>query len=309
MEIDIEKRSKEKKENKKIVIYHHDVDGLTSASLILRAIRDNFSFIPQDPNENFPEIDAKNIYIVDVAISQKTFSSLQNLKSDKIIWLDHHKPFVEISSLHFPENVQVVLDPASPSAVRLVRQYFNLQDEISAKVEQLGTDADTWHLTPSVQEWMDLDSAFTFMKKDKTPIIEALALGEFEISGELKNILEMYRAEKEQAKKELLKNTIVQVIKGHSIAVGLAPEILSGSESADIVMKSTNSEIQVIVKPEGWMSFRRKKDSTVNLLTLAKIFGGGGHEYASGAELGKTVTLESFPKIAEAIFEKIAEVL
>jgi len=160
-----------------------------------------------------------------------------------------------------------------------------------------------------VQEWMDIDSAFSYYQKDKTPLIQRLAEGKLEITGDIKEVLEKYRTEKEKAKQELLKNTVVRNVKGHSVAIGFASKILSGSESADLIMKNTDAEIQVVVKPEGWLSFRRKKTSTVNLLALAKIFGGGGHEYASGAELGKTVSEENFSEVASEIFEKIAEVL
>ena len=298
------------KEKKRATFFHHDVDGLTSASLVLRALKDSeIYFFPQDPNEKFPEVYADEVFVVDVALTEKTWNSLQNLHVSKLVWIDHHKPFADPSSLTLPANVQLILDPSAPSAVKVVRQFFGLNDAISEKIEQLGTKADQWKLEPEVQDWMDLDMAYSYFKKDKAPLIKLLAQGKLEITGELKDVLERYRAEKEEAKKELLQNTVIKNVHGHTVAIGLAPEILSGSESADILLKETQTEIQIIVKPQGWMSFRRAKSSTVNLLNLAKIFGGGGHEYASGAELGRTVSLEDFPKIAQEILEKISSVL
>ena len=312
--IKIELVNRNEKENYKFAfVFHHDVDGLTGLALLLRALGlwdlRNTLFVSHDPNDIFPKIDATIVIIVDIAVTQKTYGSLQNIKAEKIIWIDHHKPFVEISSLKFPENVQVVLDPSAPSAVMLVQKVFNLNDEIAQKIVDLGTKADTWRIDSLVKDWMDLDTSFSYYQKDKTILIQKLARGEFEITGELKDVLEQYRMEKEMAKKELLKNTDVKKVKGHSVAIGLVPKIFSGSEGADILQKETGSEIQIALKEEGWMSFRRRKDSSVNLIELAKIFGGGGHEYASGAELGRAVNSENFKEIAEEIFEKISSVL
>jgi len=301
-----------KKEKMKIaIVIHHDLDGITSGAEAVRAFGENVENVviyEHDPNERFSEIYADIVIIVDIAFTEKTYGSLTNIHANKIIWIDHHRPFVDIS-LKFPENVKVVLDPSSPSAVLLVKKYFGLDDDIAQKLSDLGTKADTWKLEPLVQEWMDIDSAFSYYKMNKTPLVFALARGQFEIQGELKEILETYRNEKEKAKQELISNTVVRNIHGHSVAIGFAPSILSGSESADIVLKATNSEVQIVVKPEGWLSFRRRKDSQVNLIELAKKFNGGGHEYASGGELGNTVTQENFTEIAEEIFSKISEVL
>jgi oligoribonuclease NrnB/cAMP/cGMP phosphodiesterase (DHH superfamily) len=309
--IEIENNKNNAKENDKIgCVFHHDLDGLTSCAEVLRAIgQDVKVFVPQDPNEDFPEIVAFTVIIVDIAITEKTYNSLQNIKAEKILWIDHHKPFQELSALHFPENVQVVLDPASPSAVLLVQKFFGLNDKISQEITDLGTKADTWKIDSEVQDWMDLDSAFSFYQKDKTPLIQRLAEGEFEITGDIKEILEKYRNAKAKAKQELIQNTVVREVKGHLVAIGLAPEILSGSESADLLLKETGAEIQIVLKSQGWMSFRRAKTSQVNLLQLAKLFNGGGHEYAAGGELGKPVSQENFAEIAEEIFEKVSEVL
>jgi len=307
--INIEREKQEKQKKKIVIIYHHDVDGLASSALVVRALGRSVEAFSHDPNEEFPMIEADEVFIVDIAITEKTWGSVQNIRSSKITWVDHHRPFAELSYLKFPANVQIVLDPSSPSAVKLVQKYFSLNDEVSQKITDLGTKADMWQITPFVQDWMNLDTAYSYYQKDKTILIEALSRGDFEISGERLEVLNAYLQEKEKAIKELLQNTFVKEVKGHLVAVGLAPGILSGSESADIVLKATNSEIQIILKTQGWMSFRRAKTSSVNLLALAKIWNGGGHEYASGAELGKTVSEENFSAVASEIFEKISQVL
>jgi len=294
-------------ERKIAIVFHHDIDGISSSALVLRALGHAEIFVSHDPNEPFPDLFVDEAYIVDIALTEKTWGSLKNIHASRIIWIDHHKPGVDVQNLS--ANVQLVLEPASPSAVRLVRQYFNLNDEIAEKIVDLGTKADTWVLEPLVQQWMDLDSAYSFKKRDKTPLILALANGKLEITGRLRRTLDSYLRKKELAKKKLLEHTVVREIKGHSVAVGLSPALLSGSESADILLKQTNSEIQIILKYQGWMSFRRAKNSTVNLLEIAKLFGGGGHEYASGATLGKKVTSRNFTDIAEEILEKISLVL
>ena len=307
-----EKQVPEEKKTRVFVFYHHDLDGLTSASLLLLVLKkekENLEiiFVPFDPNEEFQKIEANEIFIVDIAITPKTWGSLQNLHANTIIWIDHHKKFSE--DLKFPENVQLVIDPASPSAVMLVQKYFALNDEISQKIVELGTKADTWVLEPLVQEWMNLDTTYSIKKRDKTPLILALAQGKLEISGRLRRTLNSYLRMKENAKQYLLEHTVVREIDGYTIAIGLAPSKLSGSESADILLKETNSEVQIVLKYQGWMSFRRRKDSTMNLLTIAQLWGGGGHEYAAGGDFGKHVSSRNFKKVAEEIVSKISEVI
>jgi len=314
-EIKIYKKRNEKENAKKFVfVFHHDVDGLTSGAGVTRALGlgnfENVLFVPHDPNEEFPEIVATEVYIVDIAITPKTWGSLQNIKAEKVLWIDHHKPFQELSALNLPANVQVILDPSSPSAVMLVQKYFGLDDEISKKIVELGTKADTWMLDPLVEEWMNLDMAYTYKKKDKTILIEKIATGNLEISGRLKRTLESYLRMKEKAKKKLLEYTLIKNVHGHHlVAVGLAPALLSGSEGADFILKETNTEVQIVLKYQGWMSIRRRKDSTVNLLDIAQIFGGGGHEYAAGGSLGKHVNSRNLLKVAMEIFEEISLVI
>jgi len=287
------------------VIGHTDLDGIGAIALIVSTLpEDSIRILLQDPSKEFPYIKAHKVFIADVAVTAQTFGSLKNLEAQEIIWIDHHKPGVNISNT--PANLKLILDPNSPSASLMVQKYFNLNDPISVKISEIATRADTWRLDTETQDWMDAVAGVLFFKENPETIVSALK--NLDIT-KVEGILKKYKAEKETAKQELLKNTVVRELHGHTISVSLAPDILTGSESADIVLKNTQSEIQIILKPEGWMSFRRRKDSQVNLITLAKIFNGGGHEYASGAELGMAVSAENFKTVAEAIFEKISSVL
>ena len=107
---------------------------------------------------------------------------------------------------------------------------------------------------------------------------------------------------KEVAKTSLLKNSITKDMYGVKITIGLAPAILSEGESANILLDNTNSEVQVVLRRNGNMSFTRRKDSTVSLLYVAVLFGGIGCESAAWAELHKHVTSRNFRKIAKEIF-------
>jgi len=299
------------KENVKKVylIGHTDVDGIASIALAKKGFKpkeNEYGILLHDPSKQFSDVFAEIVVIADIAVTFQTFGSLANIHAKTVVWIDHHRPYTDISALKFPANVQVILDPSAPSASLLVQKYFNLNDEISKKIVELGTKADQWQLNSEVQDWMDVVAGAVYYQENPEKVVSALETLDI---AKVQEILTKYRSEKEEAKKELIKNTVVRNIKGHSVAIGLSPEILSGSESADILLKNTNSEVQIVLKKEGWMSFRRAKTSTVNLITLAKAFGGGGHEYASGAVLGKSVTLENFEKIADEIFSKIESVL
>jgi oligoribonuclease NrnB/cAMP/cGMP phosphodiesterase (DHH superfamily) len=261
----------------------------------------------QKQSEPFPKVVGDEAYIVDVPLNQKTIGSLQNIHVSKIVWIDHHEPEVDVQSL--PANLELRLDSSSPSAVLLVQKYFGLNDEISQKITELGTKADTWKINSEVQEWIDLLDMYLYFKLNRWRLIRKLAEGHFEIKGSLKRKLEEFKKIKENEIHFLLEHTVVRKVKGHLVAIGLAHSIPSASESADVLLKNTNSEIQIVIKTGGFISFRRSPTSQVNLLQLARLFGGGGHEKSAGGRLGREVIPENFIKVAEEIFEKISEVL
>ena len=290
----------------RIFIGHSDLDGVSSLALGLIALKPKeYEIRLHDPSQPFPELNAYEVFIFDIAVTPQTFNSLQNIKAEKIVWIDHHKQGVEVQSL--PPNLELVLDPSAPSAVGLVRKYFGLEDEIAQKISDIGTKADTWRLEPEVVDWMDAVTGTLYYHENIEKVISALENLNIE---EVQDILHKYRAEKEQGKQLLKKNSFTIEVKGHLISFGLFPRVLSSSESADFLLKLYDSEIQIVIREgTGWMSFRRRKDSNVNLIELAKIFGGGGHEYASGADLGRPVNSENFKKVVEELVAKISEVL
>jgi len=300
-------REKKLKNKRVIIFYDSDLDGITSASLVRRAQGNaTYKYVPQKQSETFPNVVRDEAYIADVPLNQKTIGSLKNIHVSKIVWIDHHEPEVDVQSL--PANLKLILDPSSPSAVLLVQKYFGLNDEISQKITELGTKADTWKIDSEVQEWIDLLDEYLYFKLNRWILIRKLAQGYFEIKGNLKRKLEKFKKIKEDAKHFLLEHTVVREVKGHLVAIGLALYIPSASESAHVLLQNTNSEIQIVLKG-GFISFRRSPTSQVNLIPLARLFGGGGHEKSAGGRLGREVYPEDFIKVAEEIFEKISGVL
>jgi len=154
---------------------------------------------------------------------------------------------------------------------------------------------------------MDIVTAWNYYALDPNVLVNSVL--NLEIT-EYSGVLEKYRKEKESAKQFLKNNSFTKDVKGHLISFGLFLPILNSSESADFLGKIYNSEVQIVIREgTGWVSFRRAKNSTVNLITIAKLWNGGGHEYASGATLNTTVTTANFKAIAEEMAQKIAQVL
>jgi len=304
-------REKKLKNKRVIIFYDSDLDGITSASLVRRAQGNaTYKYVLQKQSEPFPKVVGDEAYIVDVPLNQKTIGSLQNIHVSKIVWIDHHEPEVDVQSL--PANLELILYPSSPSAVILVQEYFGLNDEISQKITELGTKADTWKIDSEVQEWIDLLDMYLYNYKSNSwrwRFIRKLAEGHFEIKGSLKRKLEEFKKIKENEIHFLLEHTVVREVKGHLVAIGFAHPIPNASESADVLLKNTNSEIQIVIKTGGFISFRRSPTSQINLIPLAQLFGGGGHEKSAGGRLGREVYPEDFRKVAEEIFEKISGVL
>ncbi|MFP3131177.1 MAG: hypothetical protein RXR51_06340 [Nitrososphaeria archaeon] len=128
----------------------------------------------------------------------------------------------------------------------MVQKYFGLNDEISQKITELGTKADTWKIDSEVQEWIDLLDMYLYNYKSNSWRWRFIRK------------LEEFKKIKEDKIHFLLEHTVVREVKGHLVAVGLALYIPSASESADVLLKNTNSEIQIVLKG-AFISFRRSR--------------------------------------------------
>lgn len=310
-----------------VVISHSaDLDGISSAALLIRkSISMGIPYLlylrDYKDNENiYPQsiINLKDVYVMIADISTNlnvidtVITRIKNTDG-KVDWTDHHETKENITNSLKKIGVDLLIKKEAGSASILVQERYDLKDEISKLIADAGFQSDTLNIKDQyVMDLIDIIDYFNFLEKEPPRArlvflaVQLAVKGPKEaITEDLKNILEYYRKKKSEELEKTAKSVKFFQVNGYKLAIAYATSLISGTQAANKIIDNNDADIYIIVKDEGGLSFRRKKDSTINLVPLANIFGGGGHEYASGASLGKKVTPEEFHTISEEIYLKI----
>ncbi len=309
-----------------IISHSADLDGVSSAALLirrsmflnipyivyLRDYKDNEKVYPQ----NITNLRETNVMIADISTNINVINDvIERIKNTdgKVEWTDHHETKEEIVNSLKEIGVDLYLEKNAGSASVLVQKKYGLEDDVSVLIADAGFQSDTLNIKDQyVMDLVDIIDYFNYLEKDPPRcrlvfLAVQLALkGPKEvITEDLKNVLEYYRKRKSEELEKTANSVKFFLINGYRFAIAYATSLISGTQAANKIIENNDADIYIVVKDEGGLSFRRKKNSNINLVPLANIFGGGGHEYASGASLGRKVNPDEFEKISEEIYQKI----
>ncbi|MFP3290715.1 MAG: DHHA1 domain-containing protein [Nitrososphaeria archaeon] len=311
-----------------IISHSADLDGISSAALLIRKsissdtpyllyfrdYKDNDRVYP----ENITNIKEVKVFIADISTNLNSIDLIieRIKKTDgNVEWTDHHVTKEEIMKKLEGINVSLLVEKDAGSASVLVQKRYDLEDEISKLIADAGFQSDTLNIKDQyVMDLVDIIDYFNYLEKDPPRCRLAFLAVQLALKGpkevvteDLKNVLEYYRNKKREELEYTAKSVRFFNINGYRFAIAYATSLISGTQAANKIIENNDADVYIIVKDEGGMSFRRKKNSNINLVPLANIFGGGGHEYASGANLGKKVKPDEFEKVSKEIYEKIKE--
>ncbi len=282
-----------------VIAHNRDVDGLGCHALVKRYCMKReckliHIFADYDDIEKIlKRLDVKNerIIVADLAYKRIFGKEIKRiaLKND-IVWIDHH-------NAEFPVPVKSIIKKTDSAAV-LLKEYLKLSDWVSMRIAEVASNHDQRRDDPLAFKLYDvISSGFS-----KRRYVELLSNG-FLWQNEFEKAYRDYLKIKEKAFNELEKNIKEYAVRSYRIAIALSPKTLSSTIACDF-LKNKGYDVIIAVWNDGKMSFR-KNNKRINLIDIAKSFGGGGREDASGAYLGKKVDKSNFDKIADEIFEKI----
>lgn len=287
------------------ILTHNDTDGVCSGAIVLRYFKKGEIFIGRAGmvHETIKLFRAKNriLVITDLSINKQylkeTTSHLTRLKKNgwKIIWLDHH-----IWDHDLIEGISKVVDKLRIDTRfvggELAYQEFGDNDVVSKKLAEIARDAD--------MVIRDLELTRLYVNALRgchygivKHMIKTLAKGVFRDSK-----IEMCAekgVEKTKKSKEYAKNTqIIITNSGRRFGlIDLRGKRLSGGEVANTAIELYNLDFSVVIYRNNRLSFYAKSDSNINLLTVAKKLGGGGHPTACGAALKLSLKSKILSKI------------
>lgn len=269
--------------------YHTDLDGRCAGAIVYKFYKDRgeqCEFIPIDYKDDFPFdkiISNEKIIIVDFSLQKE--GELERLIkiTDNIIWIDHHKTAIE---KHKHINLRGVREDGVAGCV-LTWQWFYPSIKVPIIVEMLG-DYDIWDFSKHGENLNKLQTAIKLyqtapeqtapegsiwqslfnMEKGKETLIELLGQGDLALR---------YR---NNHYADLIKSwafwSMFEGYKAICCNVGNA-----SSQVFDSIKEDYDLMIPFIFDGKQWtVSLYTKKD--IDVSTIAKKYGGGGHEKAAG---------------------------
>lgn len=287
-----------------VFAHRRDIDGLMSAAIYLRAQPDADVFFVDYGETNIKDflgalseesLKAKRIVIADFGLDDHNLTEVVATikpivaKGVEVFWLDHHswsgRSLQEVSRI----GVKLIkVDDREACGAELVQRVFAPSDQYSGLLAQMAHRTD-FHLELNCVDKVlvcVVDYYNTFEPKLCDQKLGALAkkvasgiLVDSQTFSDYLKYLELETA----ATQELLRNIHVFEVGGLKVAVGFTPDPLSATKACDIIRQNTQSDIQVSVKKRK-LSFRRANPQ-VDCAAIARLFKGGGHDYAAGGEL------------------------
>ncbi|MEM3832250.1 MAG: hypothetical protein QW128_01440 [Thermoprotei archaeon] len=287
-----------------IFSHKRDCDGLMSAAIYLRAnpsaqilLIDYYEHEIANMLNIFNEImlkeDRGTIVITDFmpmeSVSQLIISAFSRLKDKgwRIVWIDHHQ-WRENVKKSISDVAEIYIN-TSYCASELMRKKFGNDDKIYDILAEIGKDTD-FHLNlyPISLLLTDIITFYNYSQNEEKlkKLVYKFAQGilwDYEMNRDWKDYMIM----KKKAINELKPTIVSKKINNYIVSVGFSSKLISYSEALDIIMERDNSDLGVVVFPDGSLILRRKENTIIKCNKIAEFFEGGGHLFIAGGILPK----------------------
>ena len=290
---------------------HMDSDGVISLSLFLKKIggakiRVYFtSPVPLRDTICRSVLRLKNLgelYIFDLAGENKAVYAASIY--DRVVWIDHHDWEPEDK----PKHVEIIIDKKAKSAARVVAQYFGIESPLVDIADQIDTNRVK---DDEAEEIRTVIGALRYrfsgveLNRKLYKFAKELMKEDLSILDSYGTLTDEYRKWVEKVLDSAKKGTKIFHVAGLKVAIyetmETVPVYLVSNEIED------DADIIVILihrlgreTPITKLEFRTHTD--MDVLKLAKFFGGGGHKKASGASVSDIVTIPEVLKAVELLY-------
>lgn len=302
------------------VIYcSEQLDGIAAAAIVLRYARLRNSACRIGGFLNYQNIEEK-------------FKEISELKGNLIFVLDFPPDQIE----HFERKLKDISKhnkivywnshhPYAADVVELMKKYVHTVDfsgklKNSAKQEQMLCSADlvakkflpmdsvALHLkliARDIEFWIKKDERAVKLADvissgaNRKEIIENLSRGVL-WSEKLEKIRTEYLDKKQKAFMQLMGKLQIKKYLDKRFGFSLASNILSSADAGDKILQTHAAvDVSVVFYRNRRISFRRRDGCKIDLSKMARLFGGGGHAYASGGQIKsfKNISYDNFDKV------------
>ena len=260
----------------KICIYHGNcADGFTASWVVRLALGKDIEFYPGFYQDLPPDVTGKVVYIVDFSYKRPIMEGIIATVA-KFIHIDHHDSAIKDMAGFSADNFETLYSPENTeSGAMLTWRYFFPTQPVPQMIKHVD-DRDRWkfllHGTREIQaNIFSYDYTFENWDMLMTQSVD-------------QQIAEGSAIERKHAKdiKELMGVVVRRMnIGGYNVPVANIPYML-GSDMCHALAKNEPFSAYYYDKP-GVREFGiRSEDGGVDVSKIAVMYGGGGHEHASG---------------------------
>ncbi|MGC9147938.1 MAG: hypothetical protein ACP5GI_00620 [Sulfolobales archaeon] len=315
------------KKNEIIISVSHeeDIDGIASASIILRFLGVDYLFLT---NYHFnkwryfvetvkrlcyrfgKESTRVKMYITDLNLKPFMIRSLDNNLSNcslkEVYWIDHHKWDSESIDLVNSLNYFIIYGDKNFSATENLVNYLNVsKDPVANILAYLSRDSDfglmkhvlTQPLTNVIRYIVYISRNKLFLKKLVKKFSRGI-LWDHEINSIWKNSVEYIN----KALEETLRSIRIIEVNNRKILYTLSSPALSSKLILGNIY-NVKFDLAVIIYTNGSVTISRGRND-IDCSVIARALGGGGHEHIAGAQISPKIARD-LNKAINMITEKI----
>jgi oligoribonuclease NrnB/cAMP/cGMP phosphodiesterase (DHH superfamily) len=261
------------------------------------------------------------LYICDLSLHRDTL--LGSSLYDKVKWFDHHEVNPEEQYDSDIDNVELLLDPTGNSTTSIICDYFKLDKELGEIADEIDINEVK---SDNAKRIRDIISAMRH-KYTGSKLKKMLYDFSLEISNDINVInqesfnpmIEEYNTWLKEFKSFVSENIQDYEINGHKIGIiesESAAPVYSILEDLKTHTKGPFDVLAVMIhnyyrlgrdknnkyKNKRYTKVEFRTHTKQELIELAKILGGGGHKYASGATIHDGLDKDDLIKTIESYF-------
>ncbi len=296
------------------VMTHIDSDGVISFTLFLKKmggikVRGYFT-TPVQLRDTicYSSLRKKNLgelYIFDIAGENRSMYAAAMY--DKVVWVDHHNWEPEAEFKH----MEVIIDRTAKSAAGVVAKYFDIDSSLVSLADEIDTNNVKSEEAERIRTTIGA-IRFRFSGSELGKMLYRLS---YDLISEDLSVLKKYSDLVNDYLQflEAFRKRVREEIKYHKVndlkvAIFETPE----SVPVHVISNEIDDDVDLLVvmvyrvgdgahrRPITKLEFRTK--TNLNVLKIAKFYGGGGHVQASGASVPDLLTVPELLRTVELLY-------
>lgn len=286
-----------------IAIYcSRTLDGILSSAIVLRyamlkrlCAKFESAIVQSDMAielDNIAKQKGKLIFFLDLPVEEEHLDALDRIgEHNKIAyWSGPQNSIKPKASLCESENRM--------SAAELAARRFLPKDKIAKRLAILAHDYKFWQLKESESSKLADIIAYGY---PPSTLAEQLSKG-IVLNDSAKRFYELHNARKKEILSNIKKTLSIKPILSYRIGYAISTEPIASAQACENIL-STHSGMDAIclIESSGKFTLRCREDCTLDMSSLAKIFGGGGQRLAAGGHIRERANLKNYSIIIQKV--------